>query len=178
MEPYALHLHLTLAHLLGGHDEHGSEDLFSQVPVLARAPPSDVAGAEHPIRHNPGVLDPFAGLPRVERNRYVQPAAHARQPPAAGQIPEQACGAGAIELQESRCLSDGECAPEPVQLFEVRSVVTTDAGDGSQDDEISIRWLLLRPDYTDTSRTMYHPLDEHYRTFTVWQRLYSTRPRH
>ena len=65
VERDALHLDLSLAHLLRRHHEHRSEDLLGQVPVLARAPPTDVAGAEHLIGHDPGVLDPFAGLPRI-----------------------------------------------------------------------------------------------------------------
>jgi hypothetical protein len=63
-------------------------------------------------------------------------------------------------------LSDGECAPEPVQIFEMRSVMTTYAGDVSQDDEISTGWLLLLSHHTDTSRARKNLLREHYRSFT------------
>ena len=69
VERDALHLYLSFTDLLGCDHEHCPEDLLSQVPVLARAPPTDVAGAEHLIGHDPGVFDPFAGLPRIQAPR-------------------------------------------------------------------------------------------------------------
>lgn len=88
MERDALHLYLSLTDLLGRHHEHRPEDLLSQIPVLARAPPTDVAGAEHLIGHDPGVFDPFAGLPRIQGHCDVKAAPDAREPSPTGQVPE------------------------------------------------------------------------------------------
>jgi len=93
---------LTAAHPLPGDDEHCPEDLVGHAPVLACAPAADVAGAEHPVRDDPGILDPLAGPSRVERDSDVQATADSRQPSTTSEIRKKPSGAVDVEAERRR----------------------------------------------------------------------------